>query len=106
MYSIKSADIGRKKKNVSKRIFKTSFTLLLIVFAFTMASLSSFFQIIKPAEAAGLTSLSVVPTTGIVNQRTTYDIFLKTATTATIKTIEMTFPPSFDLTFATKLIER
>ena len=107
MYSIKCADIGRKKKNVSKRIFKTSFTLLLIVFTFTMASSSSFFQIIKPAEAAGtLTSVSIVPTSNIVNTRTTYDIFLKTATTATIKTIEMTFPPSFDLTFATKLIER
>ena len=107
MYSIKCADIGRKKKNVSKRIFKTSFTLLLIVFTFTMASSSSFFQIIKPAEAAGtLTSVSIVPTSNIVNTRTTYDIFLKTATTATIKTIEVTFPPSFDLTFATKLIER
>jgi hypothetical protein len=107
MYSIKCADIGRKEKNVSKRIFKSSFTLLLIVFAFTMASSSSFFQIIKPAEAAGtLTSVSIVPTSNIVNTRTTYDIFLKTATTATIKTIEMTFPPSFDLTFATKLIER
>jgi hypothetical protein len=56
--------------------------------------------------AAGLTSVSVVPMTGIVNQRTIYDMFLKTETTATIKTIEMTFPTSFDLTLATKLIER
>jgi hypothetical protein len=105
MYSIKSADIGRKKKNVSKRIFKTSLALVLIVFAFTISSQSSFFQIIKPAEAAGLTHVSVVPTTGIVNQRTTYDIFLRTATTATIRNIEITFPPSFDITHATKLIE-
>jgi hypothetical protein len=104
--SIKSADIGRKKKNVSKRIFKTSLALVLIVFAFTMSSQSSFFQIIKPAEAAGLTHVSVVPTTDIVNQRTTYDIFLRTATTATIRNIEITFPPSFDITHATKLIER
>ncbi len=104
--SIKSADIGRKKKKVSKRIFKTSLALVLIVFAFTMSSQSSFFQIIKPAEAAGLTHVSVVPTTGIVNQRTTYDIFLRTATTATIRAIEITFPPSFDITHATKLIER
>jgi len=67
MYSIKSADIGRKKKNVSKRIFKTSLALVLIVFAFTMSSQSSFFQIIKPAEAAGiLTSVSIVPTSNIV----------------------------------------
>jgi hypothetical protein len=107
MYIIKSADIGRKKKNVSKRIFKTSFTLLLIVFAFTMASSSSFFQIIKPAEATGtLTSVSIVPTSNIVNTRTTYDISFKTATTGTIKAIHMTFPSSFDVSAATKLIER
>ena len=106
MKSIKIADPGGKKKNTSKRIFKTSFTLLLIVFAFTMSSPSYFFQIVKPAEAAGLTNVSVVPTSGIVNQRTTYDIFLRTATTATIRTIEMTFPPSFDITHANKLIER
>jgi hypothetical protein len=105
MKSIKSADSRRKKKNISKRTFQASFTLLLIVFVFTMSS-PSFFQMVNPVMAAGLTSVSVVPMTGIVNQRTTYDIFLKTATTATIKTIEMTFPPSFDLTFATKLIER
>jgi hypothetical protein len=104
MKSIKSADIGRKKKNVSKRIFQTSLTLLLIVFVFTMSS--PLFQLVKPAMAAGLTSVSVVPMSSIANQRTTYDIFLKTATTATIKTIEMTFPPSFDLTLATKFIER
>jgi hypothetical protein len=101
MKSIKSADSRRKKKNISKRTFQASFTLLLIVFVFTMSS-PSFFQMVNPVMAAGLTSVSVVPMTGIVNQRTTYDIFLKTATTATIKTIEMTFPPSFDLTFATK----
>jgi hypothetical protein len=66
----------------------------------------SLFQLVNPVMAAGLTSVSVVPMTGIVNQRTIYDIFLKTETTATIKTIEMTFPTSFDLTLATKLIER
>jgi hypothetical protein len=107
MYSIKSADIGRKKKNVSKRIFKTSLALVLIVFAFTMSSQSSFFQIIKPAEAAGiLTSVSIVPTSNIVNTRTTYDISFKTATTGTIKAINMTFPSSFDVSAASKLIER
>jgi len=98
--------MGRKKKNVSIGILKTPLALVLIVFAFTMSSQSSFFQIIKPAEAAGLTHVSVVPTTGIVNQRTIYDIFLTTATTATIRDIEITFPPSFDITHATKLIER
>jgi hypothetical protein len=107
MNSIKSVDLGRKKKNASKRIFKTSFTLLLIVFAFTMSSPSSFFQILKPAMAAGsLTSVTVIPTNNIVNTRTTYDIFFKTATTGTIKIINMTFPSGFDVSAATKLIER
>ena len=93
------------KKEKTSKIFKTSLALILVAFAFTMSS-PSFFQIVKPAEAAGLTSVSVVPMSSIVNQRTVYDIFLKTATTATIKTIEVTFPPGFDLTLATKLIER
>jgi hypothetical protein len=107
MNSIRSADTGRKKKNALKRIFKTSFTLLLIVFAFTMSSPSSFFQIIKPAEAAGtLTNISIVPTNNIVNTRATYDIFFKTATTGTIKIIHMTFPSGFDVSAATKVIER
>jgi hypothetical protein len=107
MYSIKSADIGRKKKNVSKRIFKSSLALVLIVFAFTMSSQSSFFQIIKPAEAAGtLTNVSILPTSNIVNERATYDIFFKTATTGTIKIIHMSFPSGFDVSAATKLIER
>jgi hypothetical protein len=106
MNSTKSVDLGRKKKNASKRIFKTSFTLLLIVFAFTMSSPSSFFQILKPAMAAGsLTSVTVIPTNNIVNTRTTYDIFFKTATTGTIKIIHMTFPSGFDVSAATKPIE-
>jgi hypothetical protein len=94
-----------EKKNVSK-IFKTSLVLVMIVFVFTISSPTSFFQIVKPAEAAGLTRVSVVPTTGIVNQRTTYDIFLTTATTATIRSIEISFPSSFDISDATKVIER
>jgi hypothetical protein len=104
MKSIKSEGLEPKRKKTSNRIFKTSLTLLLIVFVFTMSS--SFFQMVKPAMAAGLTSVSVVPSSSIVNQRTIYDIFLKTATTSTIKTIEVTFPTGFDLTLATKLIER
>jgi len=107
MNSIKSVDLGRKKKNASKRIFKTSFTLLLIVFAFTMSSPSSFFQILKPAMAAeSLASVTIMPTNNIVNTRTTYDIFFKTATTGTIKIINMTFPSGFDVSAATKPIER
>jgi hypothetical protein len=105
MKSVKIVLRVPRDKSTSKRIFKTSLTLLLIVFSFTMSS-PSLFQLVNPVMAAGLTSVSVVPMTGIVNQRTIYDIFLKTETTATIKTIEMTFPTSFDLTLATKLIER
>jgi hypothetical protein len=84
----------------------TSLTLLLIVFASTMSYPSSFFHMVKPVSAAGLTSVTVVPASSLKNQRTTYDIFLTTATTGTIKTIEMTFPSSFGLSQATKLIER
>ena len=105
MNSIKNADLEVKKKKTSKNIFNISLSLVLIAFVFDMST-ESFFQVIKPAEAAGLTNVSVVPTSGLVNQRTTYDIFLKTATTATIKTIEMTFPSSFHLGLATKYIER
>jgi hypothetical protein len=105
MNSIKSVPLGRKRKNASKRIFKISLSIVLIAFVLDMST-ESFFQMVKPAMAAGLTKVYVIPASGIVNQGTTYDIFLRTATTATIKTIEMTFPPSFDLTLATKLIER
>jgi hypothetical protein len=105
MKSVKIVLRVPRHKSTSKRIFQTSLTLLLIVFSFTMSS-PSLFQLVNPVMAAGLTSVSVVPMTGIVNQRTIYDMFLKTETTATIKTIEMTFPTSFDLTLATKLIER
>jgi hypothetical protein len=104
MKSVKIVLQVPRDKSTSKRIFKTSLTLLLIVSVFTMSS--SFFQMVKPVMAAGLTSVSIVPSSSIVNQRTIYDIFLKTATTATIKTIEVTFPTGFDLTLATKLIER
>jgi hypothetical protein len=92
-----------KKEITSKRIFKTSFTLLLIVFVFTVSS-SSFFQFVKPAMAAGtLTSAVVVPSNNIVNTKTTYDIFFKTATTGTIKTIHMSFPSDFDVSAASKI---
>jgi hypothetical protein len=57
--------------------------------------------------AAGtLTSVFILPTNNIVNTKTTYDISFKTATTGTIKTIHMTFPSSFDVTAAYKLIEK
>lgn len=104
MKSIVSKGLVTKKRS---KIFKTSLALVLIVFAFTMSTPSSFFQIVKPAEAAGtLTSISILPTTNIVNTRTTYDIFFKTATTGTIKTIQLEFETRFDVSAANKLVER
>ena len=105
MNSNKSQGLKPKKEKTSK-IFRTSLALTLVVFAFTMSSPSSLFQIIKPAEAATLTSVFIIPTNNIVNTKTTYDIFFKTATTGTIKFIHMTFPSGFDVSAATKLIER
>lgn len=107
MNSIKNGDLEPKKKNTFKRIFKSSLSILLIVFAFTMLFPFSSFQIIKPVMAAGtLTSVAIIPTNNIVNNRTTYEIFFKTATTDIIKTIQMSFPSGFDVSAATTLIER
>lgn len=97
----------REKKRTSKRLFKISLALVLIIFAFTMSSSSSFFQIVKPAEAAGtLNGIAILPTNNIVNTRGTYDILFNTATTGTIKTITMSFPSGFDVSAATRWIER
>jgi len=72
-----------------------------------MSSPHSFFQFVKPVEAAGtLTSIAILPTNNIVNTRTTYDIIFKTATTGTIKTINMVFPSGFDVSAATRVIEK
>ena len=102
MVSIKNV---RLFYNTPKGIFKITLCLTLMVFVLTMTPASSFLQIIKPAMAAGLTGVYVVPASNIVNERATYAIFLKLATTATIETIQINFPPSFDLAVATRLIE-
>jgi hypothetical protein len=106
MKSIKNRGLEPKKGIRSKRIFKTSLTLLLIVFAFTMSSPSSFFQIVKPVAAAALTEVAIVPSNNIVNTRSIYEIFFKTATAGTIKFIQMTFPSGSDVSAATRLIEK
>jgi hypothetical protein len=49
--SNKNGRLETKKEITPKRIFTTSLTLLLIVFAFTMSSPSSFFQFVKPSMA-------------------------------------------------------
>lgn len=90
----------------SSKVFKISLSLSLMIFVLTMTPASTFFQIIKPAEAAALTNVAVVPSNNIVNTRSIYEIFFKTVTTGTIKTIEMSFPSGFDVSIATKLIEK
>jgi len=100
--------VNRGPNNTSKpdRILKISLSLLLIVLVFTMAPAYSFFSFIKPALAAGiLTSVKVLPSSNLVTTRSTYNIFFTTATTGTIKTIEMNFGSNFDISSATKLIE-
>jgi hypothetical protein len=97
--------INTKSKPMNR--IKLTSTLVLIVFALTISSPYSFIQIVKPAEAAGtLTSIAIMPSNNIVNTRTTYEVMFKTATTGTIKTIHMTFPNDFDLSAATRIIEK
>jgi len=103
MNSIKSQVVEQKNKKSFNRIFKISLTFALMAFALSMTP--SNFQVIKPAMATALSSVSIIPASNIINERSTYDIFLKTATTGTIKTIQIDFPASFSLSFATKLIE-
>ena len=105
---------NNKQLHRNKHVFdvvKIPLTLSLIVLVLATSPLSSFFEVVKPAMAAGtLTNVLVIPSNNIVNTRTTYDILFKTATTATIKTIDMNFPSSFDVGIAfgpnPKVIER
>jgi hypothetical protein len=54
-----------------------------------------------------LTGVIVVPMTNLVGPMTTYDFFFRTATTGTIKTIEIDFPIfTMDPRNATVMIER
>lgn len=92
--------------NKSKWPYKSLLTLLLIVFALTMPYPSSFFQSAKTAAGATLSDPTVIPTSNIVNTRTTYDIFFNTATTGMIKTIRLNFPSGFDVSASARLIER
>ena len=105
MESIKSQNLEPKNKNISKNIFKISLCLALITFVLTMTSSSSSFSILKPASAAPLTSMSVSPTSNIINELATYSFQFKTATAGTIKTIEISFPSSFDVS-GIRLVER
>ena len=92
------------QKNKFRNMF-IPFSLALVILVVSTSPLLSL-QFLKEERAAGLTNVSVIPASNIINERATYDISLKTATTGTVKTIEMTFPPSFDLTAATRYIEK
>ena len=76
-----------------------------MLFVFTMTPASSLFNIVKPVSAAGLTSMSVSPTSNIINELATYSFQFKTATSGTIKSIEISFPSSFDVS-GIRLVER
>jgi hypothetical protein len=96
-------------KITSKKIIRTSLVLGLIILAFIVIPSTSYFSVIKPAMAAGtLPRVDVIPMTSIVNSYTTYDIIFKTATTGTIKTIEIVFTPGSGInpSNTTILIER
>ena len=92
------------QNKVSKGI-KITLSLALMAFVLTMTPASSLFNILRPASAAPLTSMSVSPTSNIINEMATYNFLFKTATTGTIKTIEINFPSSFNLANI-RLIER
>ena len=89
----------------SSKVFKISLSLALMVLVFTMTPGSSLFNILKPVSAATLTGVSVSPASNVINERATYDIFLTTKTTGTIKIIQIDFPSSFNLA-SFRLIEK
>ena len=95
---------NNKMKHTSK-VVKISLSLALMLFVLTMTPASSLFNILKPASAAPLTSMSVSPMSNTINEMDTYDFLFKTATTGTIKTIEINFPSSFNVANI-RLIER
>jgi len=61
---------------------------------------------VKPVAAAPISDPNVIPTNNVVNTKTTYDIFFRTATAGMIKFILMTFPSDFDISGAPRLVER
>ena len=100
MKSIK--DIGSHKNKIGNKLIPLSLALaILVVSTFPISSL----QIVKPAMAAGLSGVRIVPMSNLATMQTTYDIFFTTATTGTINTVEMNFGSPFNIASATRLIE-
>ena len=93
LLDIKNVHLVQKHGITSKRIFKVSLSLTLMVFVFTMSPL----PILNPVSAAALTNVLATPSSNIVNESANYNFFFKTSTTATINKIEISFPSSFDL---------
>lgn len=91
-------------KDTSKAA-KISLSLALMLFVFTMTPGSFLFNSLKPVSAAPLTDVSVSPASNIKNQKATYNFFLTTKTTGTIKIIQIDFPSSFKLA-EIRLIEK
>lgn len=69
----------------------------------TMTPSSSIFQIATPAMAAPLSNIEAIPSSNVVNERVTFDIFFTTATAGPIKYIALVFHSDIS---AVKLIER
>jgi hypothetical protein len=65
----------------------------------------SHFVFIKPVTAATLGTARVVPMSNLATMQTNYDIIFTTATTATIRTIEINFGSNFNIASATRYIE-
>ena len=96
-------------KNTSKKIIRTSLVLSLIILAFSISPVASYFSFTQTAMAAGtLTNVKIVPMTNIAVYETTWDFFFRTATPGMIKTIEIIFPggAGFIETSNATLIER
>lgn len=103
MYSIK-VDLGVRNKKKYQNIFRISLILVVVTFIFGMST-ESHSEFINHAMAAPLSGVTVIPTSNIVNERSTYDILFTTKTTSTIKTIVIKFPADFRIDKA-RLVER
>jgi len=97
-------DLEVKRRKTFQNNSKIPLILLIVTIIFGMST-ESHSEFTKTAMAASLSGVAVIPTSNIVNERSTYDIFFTTKTTGTIKTIVINFPPNLNINFA-KLVER
>jgi hypothetical protein len=95
----------RHDKMSFKKTYKLFLIVILITFAITMLPGEYCTGLIKPATAATLGNVRVVPMSNLATMQTTYDIIFTAATTAPISTVEMNFGTNFNIVSATRLIE-